>query len=46
MAFEYFHNNRQVNECIREIMDRYQTDQIVSNQLCFYPIDIEAGIKK
>ena len=40
IAFEYYHNNRQVNEPIRELLDKYTTDQIVSNQLSFYPVNI------
>ena len=46
MAFEYYHSNREVNEPIRNIIDKYSTEQIVSNQLSFYPVDIEAGMKR
>ena len=46
IAFEYYHNNRQVNENIRDIIDKYTSEQIVSNQLCFFPINIEAIVKK
>lgn len=46
LAFEYYHSNREINETIRNVIDKYSTDEIVSNQLSFYPVDIEAGMKK
>ena len=47
LAFEYFQNNYDVNETIRELVNKVATeDQIITNQLSFYPLDLEALVKR
>ena len=47
IAFEYFHNNCEVNEAVREFSNKIASeDQIIANQLTFYPVNLEALVKR
>lgn len=46
VAFEYYINNMVVTEAVKEMVRKYATTEIIANQLAFYPLNLEATIKK
>lgn len=46
IAFEYYASNFIINEAIRDTVSKHTTSDIITNQLAFYPVNLDATIKK
>ena len=44
VAFEYYHNGREISEMIRDILGEYEEHELVRSQLAYYPVNLDSII--
>ena len=40
IAIEYYHNSFSINQTILNLIKEFDTDDILKNQLAYYPLDL------
>jgi hypothetical protein len=44
LAFEYYHNGKEVNEILKDILSTYEENELIRSQMVYYPVNLDSPV--